>query len=74
MTTKAEKPETGKKAAAKATTTKAAAATQAATPRKRRSKKDDTPYVPPKRLSKMALWVREHGPAIEIIDYRAVMK
>jgi hypothetical protein len=63
MAIKADRPETGEKAAA-----------QAATPRKRRGKRDDTPYVPPKRLSKAAIWMREHGPAIEIIDYRAVMK
>jgi hypothetical protein len=43
-------------------------------PRKSRAKKDDTPYVPPKRLSKAAIWLREHGPAIEIVDMRAVMK
>jgi hypothetical protein len=30
--------------------------------------------VPPKRLSRAAIWLREHGPAIEIVDWRAVMK
>jgi hypothetical protein len=63
MAIKADRPETGEKVAA-----------QAATPRKRGGKKDDTPYVPPEKLSKWAIWMREHGPAFEIVDMRAVMK
>jgi hypothetical protein len=63
MTTKASKPETIKKATSQTTS-----------PRKTKSKKDDTPYVPPEKLSKWAIWMREHGPAFRIVDRKAVMK
>jgi hypothetical protein len=44
-------------------------------PEKNKAKKDETPYVPPKKLSKMALWRRANPEgAIEIVDMRAVMK
>jgi hypothetical protein len=68
MTTKTSKPETSQPA------TIASATAQATSPGKRRSKKDDTPYVPPKRLSKAAIFLREHGPLCKIVDMRAVMK
>jgi hypothetical protein len=46
-----------------------------ATPKKAKAKKDETPYVPPKKLSKMGEWRRKNPNGImKIIDMRAVMK